>query len=72
MYSEAGHVHHAAHFHAYFQGQAAVFPIEPIDLIAGDFPKKQRRLVEARAELHKDELLADWNLLHSGCPAKSH
>jgi hypothetical protein len=24
------------------------------------------RLVEAWAELHQDELLTDWNLLHSG------
>lgn len=33
---------------------------------SGNLPQKQRRLVEAWAELHQDELLADWNLLHSG------
>ena len=48
------------------QEQAAVFSIRPVDLIAGTIPQKQRRLVEAWAELHQDELLADWNLLHSG------
>jgi hypothetical protein len=36
-----------------------------VDLIAGTLPQKQRRLVEAWAELHQDELLADWELLHS-------
>ena len=30
------------------------------------FPKRQRRLVEAWAELHQRELLDDWNLLQSG------
>ncbi len=66
MYSEVGLPHHIAHFHAYFQNQAAVFSIRPVDLIAGTFPQRQRRLVEAWAELHQDELLADWELLHSG------
>ncbi len=47
MFSEAGMSHHAAHFHAYFQDEAAVFSICPVDLIAGKLPQKQRRLVEA-------------------------
>jgi hypothetical protein len=54
------------HFHAYFQDEASVFSIHPVDLIAGVFPQRQRRLVEAWPELHQDELLADWTLLHSG------
>ena len=66
MFSEPGTPHHAPHFHAYFQDEAAVFSILPVDLIAGTLPQKQRRLVEAWAELHQDELLADWHLLHSG------
>jgi hypothetical protein len=51
---------------AYYQGQAAVFSIDPVDLMAGSIPQKQRRLVEAWAEMHQDELIADWVLLHSG------
>jgi hypothetical protein len=66
MFSEPGAPHHVAHFHAYFQDAAAVFSISPVDLIAGTLPQKQRRLVEAWAELHQDDLLADWNLLQSG------
>jgi hypothetical protein len=66
MFSEAGMPHHVAHFHAYFREEAAVFSIRPVDLIAGALPQRQRRLVEAWAELHQDELLADWQLLHSG------
>ncbi|MGH8521333.1 MAG: DUF4160 domain-containing protein [Gammaproteobacteria bacterium] len=33
---------------------------------AGSLPRRQQRLVEAWAELHEDELLADWQLLQSG------
>jgi hypothetical protein len=66
MYSEAGTPHNIAHFHAYFQDDAGVFSIRPVELIAGTLPQKQRRLVEAWAELHQDELLTDWQLLHSG------
>lgn len=40
MYLEAGGQHHTPHFHAYYGGEAAVFGIEPVELIAGDRPKK--------------------------------
>jgi hypothetical protein len=66
MYSEAGEPHHLPHFHAYYQDDQAVYSISPIDLIAGQLPKRQQRLVEAWAELHAPELLADWDLLQAG------
>jgi hypothetical protein len=66
MYMEAGEPHHLPHFHAYYQDDVAVFSLDPVDLIAGSLPRRQRRLVEAWAELHQDELLADWDLLQAG------
>jgi hypothetical protein len=66
MFSEPGAPHHAAHFHAYYQDDVAVFGINPVEMIAGSFPQRQRRLTEAWAELHQQELLADWELLHTG------
>jgi hypothetical protein len=66
MYSEPGGQHHRPHFHAYYQGAVAVIAIGPIELIAGELPQRQRRLVEAWAELHHEELLADWLLLQHG------
>lgn len=68
MYMEAGEPHHLPHFHAYYQDDVAVFGLEPIDLIAGELPRLQRRLVEAWAELHQDELFADWQRLQAGEP----
>jgi len=63
MFSEPGSPHHVAHFHACYQDEVAVFAIDPVEMFAGALPQRQRRLVEAWAGLHQNELLADWNLL---------
>lgn len=68
MYMEVGEPHHLPHFHAYYQDEVAVYGLDPIELIAGALPKRQRRLAEAWAELHADELLANWRLLQAGQP----
>jgi hypothetical protein len=66
MYLEAGGQHHQPHFHAYYQDSVAVFGIDPIEIIAGELPRRQQRLVEAWAELHQPELMADWQQLQQG------
>ena len=66
MFSEVGAQHHVPHFHAYYQEEVGIYSIEPAELIAGSLPKRQRRLVEAWAELHQEELMADWNTLQEG------
>ena len=63
---EAGEPHHTPHFHAYYQNDTAVVSLDPVELIAGTLPRRQRRLVEAWAELHQEELLADWERLQNG------
>ena len=67
MYVEAGGQHHRPHFHAYYGNEVAIYALSPvIELVAGSLPRRQQRLVEAWAELHEDELLADWQLLQAG------
>ncbi len=66
MFVEVGAPHQAPHFHAYYQEGVAIFGIDPVELIAGSIPQKQRRLVEAWAELHQEELWHDWELLQAG------
>ena len=66
MYMEPGAPHNRAHFHVYYQNLAAVYSIEPIELMSGDLPVRYRRLVEAWAELHVGELAENWQLLQSG------
>ena len=34
--------------------------------MAGNLPRKQLRLVQAWIELHRDELMADWELSVNG------
>jgi hypothetical protein len=67
MFVEVGGPHHRPHFHAYYQEHVGI-GIDPVDLIAGDLPRRQRRLVEAWAELHQAELVADWKHLQNGLP----
>ena len=68
MFMEAGAAHHTPHFHAYYQEHVGVFSFQPVELIAGDLPRTQRRLVEAWAELHQAELKTDWDRLQGGRP----
>jgi hypothetical protein len=66
MYMEVGAPHHLPHFHAYSQDDVAIFSLDPVELIAGELARRQRRLVEAWAELHQEELLAEWARLQAG------
>lgn len=53
--------HNPPHFHASYQGHEAVFTLAG-DFIEGDMPRKQMKLIAAWAELHNDELEANWEL----------
>jgi hypothetical protein len=66
MFAEPTAPHHRPHFHAYYQDSVGVFAIDAIEVIGGTFPQRQRRLVEAWAEIHQAELLAAWDQLQSG------
>jgi hypothetical protein len=66
MFAEAGGPHHHPHFHAYYQNDVAIFSIDPVEAIDGRLPRRQTRLVQAWAELHQEELLADWARLLEG------
>jgi len=65
MYFAPGE-HNPPHFHAYYNEYKASFSIETLDVLSGELPRKQTRLVQAWAELHQDELWADWKLAMSG------
>ena len=60
--------HGPPHFHAYYNEHKASFDIETLEAIDGQLPRKQKRLVQAWAELHQDELRADWQLASNGEP----
>lgn len=58
--------HKAPHIHADYQGQAAVYSITDGSVLAGELPPAKNKLVVAWIEIHKDDLLADWELAVNG------
>ena len=65
MYYTPGE-HPPPHFHAYYAEFKAKVDIHTCEIIDSTLPRKQEKLILAWAELHKDELLADWQLLMNG------
>lgn len=58
--------HQHPHIHARYQGQEASFSIVDGSLLAGAIPLAKSRLVQAWIEIHRDALLADWELAVNG------
>jgi hypothetical protein len=54
--------HHRPHIHVKYSGHKAVFTIDDGEAIRGRLPISQNKLVQAWIEIHKGELLYDWNL----------
>ena len=60
--------HVPPHFHAEYNGNKALVDIINGKVIKGGLPKRQLKLVLAWAELHKDELMQDWELARDHQP----
>ncbi len=58
--------HNLPHIHAEYQGSFAVFSIQTGDILSGSIPQAKSRLVVAWIEIHRDELMADWQLASNG------
>ena len=65
MYFAPGE-HHPPHIHVYYNEYKATVDIRTCEIINGGLPGKQLKLVLAWAELHQDELAADWSLVMNG------
>ncbi len=60
--------HNPPHFHAEYAGRKAVFDIENGCVISGALPNRQLKFVLAWSEMHKDELMQNWELAKAGQP----
>ena len=65
MNSEKNAKHHRAHIHAWYSGAEAVFDVEDIKKISGDFPRVQELIVLGFIAAHQPELFANWESLNS-------
>jgi len=60
--------HNLPHIHAKYQGHDASFSIADGELLSGDIPLNKQRLVQAWIEIHRESLMADWELAVNGEP----
>ena len=66
MYFMDNKQHKTPHIHVKYQEDEVVVSIPEGDVLEGDIPKSKMKLLQAWIELHKDELVADWELAVSG------
>ncbi len=65
MYFAPGE-HNPPHFHAYYNEYRASVDVRTCEIIEGNLPHKQQKLTLAWAELHQEELMANWSLIMNG------
>lgn len=65
MYYEIGR-HQFPHFHARYGRYNASFAIVPPTLLVGTMPRRQQNLILGWAEIHQEELLANWQRVAQG------
>jgi hypothetical protein len=58
--------HNPPHVHVYYQEYKGTININTCEVIDGDLPARQIRMVLAWIEIHKEELIADWELCQTG------
>jgi len=66
MFSFDDKKHHVPHIHINYAEYNASISITSGNIIAGNFPKKKLKLVQAWIEIHRDELNALWKLAIQG------
>ena len=65
MQSERGGKHNKPHIHALYGNAEIVVSIDG-EVLEGNFPNKQMKLLLAWITIHEDELRANWELLSNG------
>ena len=60
--------HHIPHIHVKYQGEWAVFSILNGETLEGELKTDKVKLVQAWMLIHREDLLADWELAKTGQP----
>lgn len=60
--------HVPPHFHAEYAGREARYEIETLRLNKGSLPRRAHNLVLEWADLHRTELIEDWERARRGQP----
>lgn len=54
--------HQPPHFHAVYGGEEVVVSIKEIEVMEGNIPSKQLKMLLGWAAFHQDELMENWLL----------
>ena len=66
MYFRDNKQHKVPHIHAKYQEFEVILSIPDGAVLEGSIPGNKMKLLEAWVELHRDELVADWELAVNG------
>lgn len=66
MYFMDNRQHKLPHIHAKYSGDEVIVSIPNGDILEGKIPSPKMKLLQAWIEIHKEELMADWELSVSG------
>ena len=66
MYFMDNKQHNLPHIHVKYQGQEVIVSIPEGEVLEGRIPSSKMKLLRAWVEIHRDELVADWELAVSG------
>lgn len=66
MYFMDNKEHHVPHIHAEYAGEQVVLSIADGTILAGKMSSSKIRLIQAWIEIHREELMADWQLAVDG------
>jgi len=66
MYFKDNRQHNLPHIHVKYQDDEVVVSIPEGGVLQGSIPVSKMKLLQAWIELHKDELMADWDLAVAG------
>lgn len=65
MQSEKGGKHNKPHIHAIYGENEIVIALDG-EVLEGNFPTKQFKMLEGWMAIHEDELKANWQMLSDG------
>ena len=66
MYYFDNQQHSKPHIHVHYQQESVVIEIPSGKVLEGQLPRRKQRLVDAWIEIHREDLLADWQLAING------
>jgi hypothetical protein len=66
MYFFDNKQHKMPHIHAKYQDEESIFNILTGEILEGNLRPAKVKLVQAWIEIHRDELMADWELASKG------